>query len=61
MRRLTPKEKKKEMINWNVDDERNVTNLRMRNVRFLNLKNGMKIGGNKVNVLEQFCKKNGII
>jgi hypothetical protein len=30
-------------------------------LRFLKLKNGMKIGGNKVNVLEQFCKKNGII
>jgi hypothetical protein len=60
VRRLTPKEKKKEMIVWNDDDERNVAKLRMRNVRFLNLKNGKKSGENKVNVLEQFCKKNGL-
>ena len=48
------------MIVWNDDDERNVAKLRMRNVRFLNLKNGKKSGENKVNVLEQFCKKNGL-
>ena len=56
VRRLTPKEKKKEMIIWNDDDERNVAKLRMRNVRFLNLKNQKKSGENKVNVLE----KNGM-
>ena len=60
VRRLTPKQKKKEMIIWNDDDERNVVKLRMRNVRFLNLKNGKQIGENKVNVLEQFYKKNGM-
>ena len=36
-----------------------MTNLRVSNVRFLNLKNGKNAGTNKMNVLEQFCLKNG--
>ena len=60
MRRLSPKERMKETIVWNEEDERNVAMLKVRNVRFLNLKNGKMTGANKVNVLEQFCRKNGL-
>ena len=48
------------MIDWNEEDERNVTMFRLRNVRYLNLKNGRITVANKENVLEQFCRKNGL-
>ena len=60
VRRMSQKEKVKENINWNDEDMRNVTNLRVRNVRFLNLKNGTRNGMSKANVLEEFCRKKGM-
>ena len=60
VRRLSPKEKKKEMLAWNDEDERNVTMFMVRNVRYLNPKNGRMNGANKENVLEQFCRKKGL-
>jgi hypothetical protein len=60
VRRLSPKEKKKEMLAWNDEDERNVTMFMVRNVRYLNPKNARMNGANKENVLEQFCRNKGL-
>jgi hypothetical protein len=53
---MSQKEKLREKITWNVEDERNVEMIRIRNILFLNLKRGKMNGGIKVNVLEQFCE-----
>ena len=60
VKRMTKNEKMKANMNWNDEDMRNVSNLRVRNVRFLNLRNGTRNGMNKGNVLEEFCRKKGI-
>ena len=47
VRRLSPKERRKENLVWNEEDARNVEMLKVRNVRFLNLKNSKTKGSPK--------------
>ena len=60
MKEMSQKEKLREKITWNVEDDRNVEMIRIRNIRFLNLKSGRMNVGMKVNVLEQFCERKGL-
>ena len=60
VKKMNPKEKMKEKISWNVEDDRNVEMLRIWNIQFLSLKDSKMTGGVKVNVLEKFCERKGV-
>ena len=59
VKEMSQKETLKEKITWNVEDDRNVGMIKIRNIRFLNLKSGRMNVGIKVNALEQFCERKG--
>jgi hypothetical protein len=54
------KERVKEKVSWSAENERNFEELKLRNIRFLNLKESKMKENDGLNIFENFCERKGL-